>query len=367
VSSLRLLFVPASGARGAGEYFRCLSIAQAARRRWPDCGVRFVVNRDAGYAHGSPYETTLVEGSPTFSTARVNQSIDEYRPHVVIFDSAGRVAQLAHAQRARAATVYISSRFKTRWKGFRLRRMRHLDQHWLAWPRFLAGDLTAWERLKVKVMGRPEVVFLDPVRPETDPQRAVQTLNLFGLSAGEYLFFSGGGGGYDAGGLSPAGIFGRAALDVHHATGRPVVWVRGPNYAGEGLNSTGIVQLDAVPPEQMMDLLANARLAVVNGGSLLLQALGTNTVTIAAPIAGDQPQRIAACVRLGLAVACRLRAEELSAAAVELLADTSRCDSMRDRMRQLALGNGAQQAVAAIGRLFAPRDVTGAVPGQQSG
>jgi len=351
VKSPRLLFVPASGARGAGEYFRCVSIAEAARRRWQECAVRFIVNRDAGYARGSAFETTLVDGSPTFSTAIVKRTLDEYRPDVAIFDSAGRVAQLAHAHRTGAATVYISSRFKTRWKGFRLRRMRQLDHHWLAWPRFLEGDLTTWERIKLKLMGRPEVVFLDPVRPDTDSQRAVQTLNRFGLSAGEYLLFSGGGGGYTAGGLSPPEIFGRAAIDVHQATARPVVWVRGPNYPGEGLNSSGIVQMDAVPPEQMMDLLANARLAVVNGGSLLLQALGTSTVAIAAPIAGDQPQRIDACVRLGLAAGSALDVAELSARTLELLSDISRCDSIRDRTRQLSLGNGAQQAVAAIERL----------------
>jgi hypothetical protein len=355
VNSPRLLFIPASGARGAGEYFRCVSIAEAARRRWRECAVRFIVNRDAGYARGGAFETTLVDGSPTFSTAIVKRTLDEYRPDVAIFDSAGRVAQLAHARRAGAATVYISSRFKTRWKGFRLRRMRQLDQHWLAWPRFLEGDLNTWERIKLKAMGRPEVVFLDPVRPETDARRAVQTLNDLGLSTGEYLLFSGGGGGYSARGLSPAEIFGRAAIRVQQATGKPVVWIRGPNYAGDGLNSGGIVQMDAVPPGQMMDLLANARLAIINGGSLLLQALGTGTIAVAAPIAGDQPQRIEACVRLGLAAGSGLDVEELSARAVELLADIPRCDSIRDRTRQLSLGNGAQQAVAAIERLCVRR------------
>jgi hypothetical protein len=360
----RLLFVPASGAEGAGEYYRCLTFAQAARARWPDAAIQFVVNREAGYARGSPFETIPTDGSPTFNTAAVKRAIDAHRPDVVICDSAGRVAQLAHARRQGAATVYVSSRMKTRWKGFRLRRMHRLDQHWLAWPRFLEGDLTFWERTKLALLRGPEVVFLDPVQPGADALRAGAFLKSLGLVAGRYLFFTAGGGGYTRTGLPAPDIFGHAALEVHQETGRTVVWVKGPNYRGEGLlaetiaagQATGrIVQLDVVRPDQMQDLLAGAGIAVINGGSLLLQALAARVITVAAPVAGDQPQRIEACVRRGLIVGSALDTAALTRATLDLLDDPARCRTLDAELRALALGNGAEQAVDALARLLARR------------
>ena len=121
MSAPALLFVPASGAQGSGEYYRSLAIARAAQARWPAARICFIVNSAAGYARQCPFETVLVEGSPTYNTAAVNATIDRMKPDIVVFDSAGRVGQLAHARRRHAATVYVSSRFKTRWKGFRVR------------------------------------------------------------------------------------------------------------------------------------------------------------------------------------------------------------------------------------------------------
>lgn len=363
-ASPRLLFVPASGAEGAGEYYRCLTFAQAARERWPDAAIQFVVNREAGYARGSPFETIPTDGSPTFNTAAVKRAIDAHRPDVLICDSAGRVAQLAHARKRGAATVYVSSRFKTRWKGFRLRRMHRLDQHWLAWPKFLEGGLTLWERTKLALLRGPEVVFLDPVQPGADAARAGAFLKSLGLVAGDYLLFTAGGGGYTRTGLPAPDIFGRAALEVHRATGRTVVWVKGPNYRGDGLldatiaagQATGrIVQLEVVRPDQMQDLLAGACIAVINGGSLLLQALGARVIAIAAPVAGDQPQRIEACVRRGLIVGAPLDTAALVKTTLDLMNAPGRSRELDAGLRALALGNGADQAVDALARLLARR------------
>lgn len=351
----RLLFVPASGAEGAGEYFRCLTIAHAVRERWPDAVIRFIVNREAGYARDAPFATVTVDGSPTFNTAVVNRTIDEYRPDVLVCDSAGRVAQLSHAQQAGAATVYVSSRYKTRWKGFRLRRMRWLDQHWLASPQFLGDALTLWERSKLALLRRPEVVFLDPVRPRSDPQRAAALLLSFGIERGSYVLFTAGGGGYRRAGTPASEVFGRAAMEVHRRSGRRVVWVRGPNYKGAGLDGEGVLELGGLRPDEMQHLVAEAEVAVINGGSLLLQAVGSGTVAIAAPVAGDQPRRIDACVRHGLAVAAALESEALAQAALMLLGNPARLDRIRRRLRRLALRNGAEQAVDALARLLARR------------
>lgn len=349
----RLLFVPASGAQGAGEYYRCVAIARAAHARWPGAEIRFIVNAEARYAASSPFRTVQVQGSPTYNSAAVIGVIGEFKPQVVAFDSAGRVAQLAHARRSGAATVYISSRFKTRWKGFRLRRMRLLDQHWLAWPRFIAGDLTPWERIKLRLMGRPEIVFLDPVHERTDATRAAALRRRLGIGEGPYLLFSAGGGGYERTGMPAPEIFACAAIEVRRAAGVEAVWVKGPNYDGTGFDASGLVALGALASDEMLDVLAGARIAIVNGGSLLLQALALRVPAIAAPIAGDQPARIAACERQGIAIGARLDPAALAQATLSLLGDVARLDRLRARTRELNLGNGSEQAVDAIARLLA--------------
>lgn len=351
----RLLFVPASGEQGAGEYYRCLAIASAARARWPDAVIRFVVNAQARYARSSPFAVTQVNGSPTYNTEAVKAVIDEFQPQAVVFDSAGRVAQLKYARRAGAATVYISSRFKTRWKGFRLRRMRLLSQHWLAWPKFAGGELTHWERLKTRLVGGPQVVFLDPVHERVDRERAAQFRRACGIGEGRYIVFSAGGGGYERTGMPAPEIFARAALAVRRASAITTVWVKGPNYDGGDFDATGLVTFGALRAHEMIDVLSGAHMAVINGGSLLLQALALRVPTIAAPIAGDQPARIAACERQGATIGARLDPEDLAQRTLALLADETQLHALRMRSQALNLGNGSEQAVEALARVLTVR------------
>ena len=87
--------------------------------------------------------------------------IETWRPDVVIFDNAGRTAQLRAARRCGARVVYISARPRQRRKAFRLRWMRLIDEHWIANPEFLAGALGVLERLKLALLQRPTVRYLD--------------------------------------------------------------------------------------------------------------------------------------------------------------------------------------------------------------
>ena len=146
-----------------GEYARSLAIAQGAAARWPGASIRFVLSRAAPYADTTPFPTTLLDSSPTFHSAAVIEVIESWRPDVVIFDNAGRTAQLRAATRCGAGVVYISARRRQRHKAFRLRWMRRIDEHWIAYPRFIAGDLKFVERLKLKYLHRPQVRFLDVI------------------------------------------------------------------------------------------------------------------------------------------------------------------------------------------------------------
>ena len=348
----RVLFVPVSGAKGAGEYFRSLTVAHGIRARWPAAGITFVVNRSAGYADAVPFPAVLTDRSPTYDTAAVIRAIDELRPDVVIFDSAGRVAQLRHARRLGARTVYVSSRPKTRWKGFRLRRMLELDQHWLAWPRVLDGGLSRLERIKLRLIRSVSVVFLDCLFPPPDTSRAAAYRRELGLDHDPYVLFCAGGGGYEYHGFSAPEIFGRAAAEVAHVKGIRTVWVRGPNYTGTLTSQPDLLSLGTLTGAQMIDLLSGARFAVINGGSLLLQALALKVPCIAAPVAGDQDARIRACAARGLLIPAELDVKALSTPARMLAGDAHRVDEIKTRLMNLDLSNGVDTAVRAIADLL---------------
>src|SRR5277367_5951376 len=151
----RILFVPVSGKYGMGEYARSLAIARAASARWPRAAIRFVLSREAPYAVATPFPATLLASSATFHSAAVVELLESWRPDVVIFDNAGRTRQLRAARRVGARVVYISARRRQRGKAFRWRWMALIDEHWIAYPEFIAGGLGFFERLKLKMAGRP--------------------------------------------------------------------------------------------------------------------------------------------------------------------------------------------------------------------
>ena len=152
-----------------GEFARSSAIARAVQLRWPAAGVRFVLSREAPYAAETPFPVTLVPTSATFHSAAVVELIRSWRPQVVVFDNAGRTAQLSAAHRCGARVVYISARRRQRRKAFRPRWMRLIDEHWIAYPEFIAGSLTLIERLKQRLLRRPTVRYLDVIFSRAKP------------------------------------------------------------------------------------------------------------------------------------------------------------------------------------------------------
>ena len=159
----RILFVPVSGPYGMGEYARSAAIARAVRQRWTNAEIRFVLSRVAPYAADASFPATLLPSSPTFHSAAVIDLIRTWRPHVVIFDNAGRAAQLKAARRSGAHVIYISARQRQRRKAFSWRWMPLIDEHWIAYPEFLAGKLRFLERFKLKLLRGPRVRYLDVI------------------------------------------------------------------------------------------------------------------------------------------------------------------------------------------------------------
>src|SRR6202051_4063572 len=146
----RLLFVPVSGAFGMGEYARSLAVAQGAAERWPRASIQFILSREAPYAAQSPFPAALLASSPTFHSAAVIEIMNTWRPDIVIFDNAGRTAQLRAAQQLGARVVYISARRRQRRRAFRWHWMRLIDEHWIAYPEFIAGSWGVVGEVKIE-------------------------------------------------------------------------------------------------------------------------------------------------------------------------------------------------------------------------
>lgn len=354
----RFLFVPVSGPGGAGEYFRSLAIARGLEARWPAARIRFVLNRQAPYAANAPYPVLWVDDSPTRSSDAVVRYLREESPDVVVFDSSGRLAQYRAAREVGARVVYVSSRPKTRWKGFRWRRMRALDQHWIANPAYLGGTISAWERLKLRLVRRPELLQLDSLHEVIDGP-AVQSLqHRLGLEPGRYVVMCPGGGGMFDDRPDAAPVFREAAVALGRRIDVPVVLLAGRRLMSERVDADPAVParvhvLDTVTNGVLVGLLQDAALAIVNGGSLMLQACAQCVPVIAAPIARDQDARIARSARLGLVRAARLEAADIAQSAQALLADEHDCEAMRARQRELGLRNGVPVAAEAVERLLA--------------
>ncbi len=380
----RILFVPVSGAYGMGEYARSLAIARAARRHWQGAAIRFVLSREAPYAAATPFPTTLLASSPTFHSAAVIALLEEWRPDVVIFDNAGRTAQLRAARRLGARIVYISARPRQRRKAFRWRWIRLIDEHWIAYPEFIAGRLRFFERLKLGLAGRPIVRYLDVILSRADLDQRGAILSRTGCGAGTFVLVVPGGGTGHPGADDAVGQFLAAARSLA-ARGVPTVYV-GPKDASANANGgapggvaiiggtaaigdaptiagadtiPGVAGTDPIletnwhhlgplPQAELAELMHSARLIVANGGSTLLQAIACGNACIAVPIAKDQTERTRRCVAAGVAAAAALDAASIVQAADRLLQNEPQRAALAARAARLGLADGIDIAMRAL-------------------
>lgn len=353
----RILFVPVSGIFGMGEYARALAIAGAASRRWPGAAIHFMLSSAAPYTADAPFPATLLASSPTFHSAAVIGLLESWRPDVVIFDNAGRTAQLRAARRSGARVIYISARRRQRHKAFRWSWMQLLDEHWIAYPQFIAGALSFLERLKLRMAGRPTVRYLDVILPRPDPVRCGAILSRAGCGAGTFALVVPGGGSGHPGADRAATQFMRAARALA-ARGTATVYVGPVAGEGEGGGDGAAVHepnwhpLGPLPQPDLVELMRSARLIVANGGSTLLQAIGCGNACIAVPIAKDQFERTRRCVAAGVAVAAPLEATGIVQAADRLLSNEPQRAALAGRAAHLNLADGLEVSMLALEHLL---------------
>jgi hypothetical protein len=331
-----------------GEYARSLAIARAARDRWPEAKIRFMLSSRAPYAAAAPFSAILLPASATFHSAEVIEQLREFRPHVVIFDNAGRTAQLRAARRLAARIVYISARARQRGKAFRWRWMRMIDEHWIAYPRFIAGTLSPLERLKLRCLRRPTVRYLDVILSRSaTPAGATHAET----AADSYVLLVPGGGTGHPGAHDAAAQF-LGAARILAKGGVTALFVGPATVAGAAEPVAGLRCLAPMAQADLMALMRGARLIVANGGSTLLQGIACGRACIGVPIAADQKQRIDACVAAGVARSSDLCAAGIAAGAQALLGEEMQRAALAARAAQLGLADGIDIAVTALDGLL---------------
>ncbi|MGD9597541.1 MAG: hypothetical protein AB7G76_04115 [Steroidobacteraceae bacterium] len=346
---MRILFIPVSAPTGAGEYSRSLAIATALHALNGGAEISFVLNRHAPYAASVPFPSVLLPSSPTFHPREVSALICERQPDLVVFDNAGRTAQLRAARGTGARIVYISSRPRQRRKAFRLKWLPLIDEHWIAWPEFMAGSLSAAERLKLHIGAqRPVVRFIDTIVPTPSAEESSRVAARFGLEPEQFTLVVPGGGGAHPGAAEGPQTMAAAALRLARR-GQPTLLV-GPHRLDD---TADLRHASHLPMRDLAALMARARVVVANGGDTLLQALSFRRVCVAAPLAHDQVSRIRHCADAGIATSVELDDVALALAAEELFHDGNRRSQQAARISEHPIRNDLDVAVDTLARLAA--------------
>ena len=340
---VRVLFVPVSGSAGSGEVQRCRLLAQALQARWPACVPHFLL---AGEAQAPGFDATPLSASPTRVPGEVAAAIAGLRPALVLFDGNARVESLRAARAAGARTVLLSSRPSARDRGFRARRMALLDEHWLVGADLLGAPgwrerFARWRAPGVRVR-RFATLFAPPAPAAEMRQR-------LGLAAdAPYAVVCAGGGRHVlADGRDAGALFGAAATALAQA-GIPTIAV-----ACAGLPPAST--LDALPNAELMGLLEGAQVALLAGGSLLVQALALGTPVLAVPLQDEQAARVRWLARAGAVRAAPADTPDALAARTRALAEDAVARmALRRGAKALGLGNGLDAAIDALRALADP-------------
>jgi hypothetical protein len=265
----------------------------------------------------------------------------------MVFDNSGRTSQLRAAKRAGARLVFSSRAPKLRWKAFRLKWMRLLDDHWIVFPAFVTGGLTWHERLKLRWFPDYTVRQFDTLFTPSDPAERHAWLAGRGLAPGSYVVFVPGGRGEASRVAEPAELFIAAARAFVAATGQRTLVLTGRRSVTDD-DDPRLTLLPRIDPGEVQHLLAEALLVVSNGGTTLIHSLAHARPIVSIPLAGDQDRRIRRAVRLQIAATAARTPEAIADAAAALLRDPVRREAMVRHIAELGIANGVGEAVAAL-------------------
>ncbi|MDO6637353.1 glycosyltransferase family 1 protein [Pseudoalteromonas carrageenovora] len=306
MSNKRLLFIPVSSPQGIGEYMRSLLLAQSLQNECSNTlDIHFILNKHTAYAKSCPFNTTLLEHSPTKELDKVCQFITEYKPDVVIFDCAGRAAHMKAAKKVGAKVVFISQHAKKRAKGLKLNRINLIDSHWVVQPDYCIEPLSWAEKTKIDMFSLAMPKNVGPYIAFSSKQQTQQVLDTYKLDKKDYFIVSAGSGGHLLNGENCADVFFAAAEQISSKTGLKGIVVFGANYNKTLPISSTVISLTSLDNSEFLSLLEQAKFALLSAGDTLLQAIAVNTPAVACAISKDQNERLTSCESTGVVLKAR--------------------------------------------------------------
>ncbi|NBB93893.1 MAG: hypothetical protein GVY32_12085 [Gammaproteobacteria bacterium] len=319
-SQPRLMFAPASGPGGSGEYYRCLALARAVSEAEPEAEIEFLLSREARVERDERFAYHELSATPARAGDEVIRLIERRRPSLAVFDCTGRVAQFRAAQLLGCRVAWISNRPRKRAKGFRPRQMRWTDLHVIVDSLSPRPRLRWYERGLLRLFPRVEIELVEAVVARAD-EAALAPWRPDLPAEGAFALFVAGGGGYGHQGRPVPEIFLDAARRFRRASGRPAVVVLGPQYRGDAAGDEEVTVIRELPSAALGVLLARAQVAVVGAGNMLSsQALAAGVPLVITAVGGrDQPRRVRRLAKAGRARPAGLEPEALARAALERL------------------------------------------------
>ena len=349
--SPKFLFVPVSSAEGVGEYMRSLIIANEVKQRWPDADVQFILSRQAPYASTCPYPVGLLDDTPTKNIKAVNDFVSFFKPDFVIFDASGRRSQLVHANKLGAKVIFISQHKRKRSRGMKLLRARVTDSHWVVQPDFVIGDISWFDRLKLKAIAKAEPNVIGPIFVNPCAQRQQRLLNQYGLVKGGYILLNAGSGGHKNSDGYVIEEFAQAARKIYQTTNIPCLIVYGPSYPNEIVDIAGVTAVQSLDHEALIDLLDAAKVAVLSGGDTLLQAIALKKISLAIAVAKDQNYRVKICKDAGFTRCSELDAQKICDNLVTLIGSKHQVE-IESALKRCDCSNGLNSGMTIINELF---------------
>ncbi|NKI33567.1 hypothetical protein HFP89_00120 [Wenzhouxiangella sp. XN79A] len=353
-SPLRVVFVPASGPTGSGEYYRALNLSRALRRIAPGLETHVLRARSAGVLDDEGLQVHPLDATPARADRAVRERLTALRPALAVFDGSGRTAQLRTVRRLGGRVAWISNRPGRRRRALAWRRLRWIDLHLMLVAEPDRARLGRFERLRAGRVPAAEQRFVGAIAP---PAGALPDPLAARIAAQAAVFVSGGGGQVCADGTPVPDLFVAAAARYHAATGRPACVVLGPQYAGTPSAPSGVVLIDALPPEQLGALLAGAGLVVAGAGNMLSNqvVLAGRPCVMTATGGHDQPRRLAAYAARGAVQAAPLSATALADAAIALSEDAAARRALIDGLARLGLRNDTERVAGWLADLAGAR------------
>lgn len=342
-----ILFLPVSGPSGAGEYYRCLAVAQTLAQRMPELQIHFALSREARVERVSGFHYHSLSASPTRDTDGAVTLLDRIRPTVAVFDSTFRTRQLREARRLGARIICLVSRHTKRRRLMTWWKLAYVDEI------FVCGELDVTRQqpgpLERLMAGRWSGT-LQVVGPILAPGVGHHVSEDRPANAEEYILVAPGGGGGTLRERPAALEFQDIARMLAEEQSIPVRFIAGPLSDIPLREIDGVHQQRSLPPSEMMAAMRDARVCVLGGGSILLQGVAAGRPCVGMPAGGkDQPQRIRDLARLGLVESPQeFDAASVAEVANQLWGDRSRRTALAERITESGVTDANDRVSQAI-------------------